>query len=106
MKLFSKKKNKKTKSVVRKSHTAINPKREWLIILSVFVCLNIVAVGFHAFLFYQISRGGFFTSPTVSPTTTSSVDRERLEESLDTFSEKERRLLRRVANPESAPSVR
>lgn len=105
MKILSFIKNKKPSTATQKG-TGVSPKRDWYIILVVFVCLNVAALGFHAFLFYRISRGGFFSVPEVAPSTASSVNEEKMDEVLDHFREKERRLLRKIANPDKVQSVR
>lgn len=106
MKIFSRQKNSSKNKEGQKSRLWSSPEREWGIILAVFICLNIAALGFHAFLFYQISRGGFFTPPERAPVTTNSVDRDRLREVLNVFEEKEAQLIKKITTTEDIPRVR
>lgn len=107
MKLFSRKNTEVERKVPqRRNPLNIFPDRDWKIIFTIFVCLNLAALGFHAYLFFKINRGGFFTESEHTPIEANTVDESRLEKVLEVFSSKETELLKKIAEPENAPSVR
>lgn len=96
----------KRKPSVKTDPFRVRPDRDWVAVFSVFILLNIVALGFHAYLFYQVSQGEFFSVTPTKSVEVNTVNRDRLQEVLETFSEKEERLLQRVSSPERVPSPR
>ncbi|MDZ7726502.1 MAG: hypothetical protein U5L75_02900 [Candidatus Campbellbacteria bacterium] len=102
----STKKSSGEKPVQKLKRQGINPERDWKIIFVLFIFLNICLLGFHGFLFYRISEGGFFEIPEADSEITESIDMELLESTLKDFSEREAELLEKVSSPDPAPEAR